>query len=202
MEPTKPLPVAEIPSAENLTPVQAKTALDAIYAAASCDPRHAYVNAHHPQHTAIQKATNALHEVWAKRPDAGQSDTTKACLDALAHVEAKHDKLGEDIAAEIEALHKLGFDGDGPAGDPQSYHLTGLRMQRAHAEGNFDALTPMLEGELKSLRATGETMALFRSFAAADVDPELRADITDRLIRWVHAANVKRYAKPSTEDAQ
>ena len=187
---------------EGMTAAAAKVVLDRQGADVAFDVLHPYTNAHHPQHSAFATATAALHAVWATRPDAGQSDTTKACLDALAHVEAKHDKLGEDIAAEIEALHKLGFAGDGPAGDPQSYHLTGLRMQRAHAEGNFDALTRMLESELKSLRATGETMALFRSFADAAVDPELRDDITDRLIRWVHAANVKRYAKPSTEDAQ
>ena len=187
---------------EGMTPDGAKTVLDRMHADAAVDLLHPYSNPAHIQHSAFAKASEALHAVYATRPDAGQSDTTKACLDALAHVEAKHDKLGEDIQAEIAKLHDLGFDGEGPTGDPQPYHLTGLRMQRLHAQGDVDTLAPMLEGELKSLRATGETMALFRSFAAADVDPELRADITDRLIRWVHAANVKRYAKPSTEDAQ
>jgi hypothetical protein len=198
---------AEIPTIpEGMTPDAAKAALDKIHAAAACDVTHAYTNGHHPQHAAMTRATAALHEIYAQRPDAGKSPTTRACEAALAAVDAKKDMLAQDIEAEIDTLHELGFEGEGPTGDPAPHHLTGLKMQRLHAQGDYDALMPMMEKELHALRASAQTIQQFQEFVNnPDVDTELRAEITEKLVGWIHRANVARAAgkpKPSAPDME
>jgi len=198
----------EIPQAEGMTPGEAKAALDKVHAAAACNVEHPYSNPRHPQHRAMLDATAALHAIHATREDAELGLMELAMRDGLAAQDAKKDMLADDIDAEIATLHGLGYEGEAPA-DPQPHHLTGLRMQRLHAEQAYDALIPLMEKELKSLRASAETIQQFQDFVNnADADTDLRDAVTEKLVAWIHAANVARAAgkpKPSTpnmEDGQ
>lgn len=186
----------EIPIvSEGMTPDGAKAALDKIHAAAAVDPSHAYMNGHHPQHRKMVDAVAVLHGIYAQREGAGMTNADKVMQEALAKQDAEKDMMRADAEAEVDKLHELGFTGDLP-NDVRPHHLTTLRMQRLHAENNYTALTPLMEKELQSLRAPASTLEMFRTFAnIPDADPELRQDIFEKLITWIHRANTQKYGK-------
>ena len=203
MEPTKPLPVAEIPSAENLTPAEAGAKLAAIRDAAACDPRHALTFGHHPQHARLVAAVVKLAERYAQRPDAHETPTSRACQTALAEADGRRDALAVAVGEEVESLRRLGFTGEAPH-DPQPWNLAVLRAQRLLAEGNLAAATPILENELRELRAPAVLkQQLAQAIHDPDTMPEIRSITLDKVLRWVHVERKRRSgSKPSTEDAQ
>jgi len=200
MEPTNtpaPLTPCELPAAEDLSPTEAKTALDRLYAQAACDPRSALANGHHPQHAAAVRCASALHARYAERPDAEETPLTRACAEGLARADARRDMLADDTATELDRLHELGFQGEGFTGDPAPWKLNILRMQRHMAEGSHGVLIPLLESALRSLDPPADVRAQFNRAADSTLDltPEMRDLDLERILAWVAQASKKRFVK-------
>ena len=80
--------------------------------------------------------------------------------------------------------------------DVPQWHLNGLKMQRLVAEGDFDALAPILDDALRTLNQSQDVTSLVNQFyTMTGLDEELKRDIADRLVTFVHTENKKHFAK-------
>ena len=179
----------ELPTVnEEMTPAEAKVELDRIHAAAACDGSHPYLNPHHPQSAAMKKAVTALHEVFAQRePEPTVFDV------ALAERDAKCEAMRDEAQTEADLLTDLGYGETEIPENIQPYQLSALKLRRFAAEGDFDSLAPLLQKELLGLQTSGDVWADFSTFTREKKNPDLRAQIAERLITHIHVANTKKY---------
>jgi len=190
--PSYPVPP---PIPDGMTPDNAARSIKEVMAAAAQDPQHPYSHAGHPLHRDYQDFVGKLFQIKATAADAGETPTSRACMEALAERDAKRDMMQEEAEKEVEALRKLGYEGEAPA-DVRPDQLTALKMQRLAAQQDLDALTPIMERELRALKAPADTMAAFQAFThARDMDPALRGQIAEQVVSYIHAANEQRYGK-------
>jgi hypothetical protein len=153
-----------------------------------------YYSREHPQHKDYCEYMHGLFTVVGEAKDRAQAAKDAAdvanLLERGGRTPEAQVKLEADVEAEIGKLQALGFTGAAPE-TVEPFHLTSLKMQRLHAEQDYKALAPIMEGELRSLRASTETLALFQSFVnVKDVDSELRDEILATLIERIHTLNV------------
>ena len=178
----------EIPEAAGMTPGEAGAALEKVRRAAACDPHHAYTDGHHPGHRAALDAMKALHEVYAER----EPEPTIFDL-ALAERDAKCEAMRDEAQTEADLLTDLGYGETEIPENIQPYQLSALKLRRFAAEGDFDSLAPLLQKELLGLQTSGDVWADFSTFTREKKNPDLRAQIAERLVTHVVAANKAKY---------
>ena len=187
----------DLPDVESITtPAEAAQALSKIYADVVGDPLHPYGNAQHPQGKDFRAVVTKLHEIKTSE-DGGllpmELKMAEILKTAAAEKADRQDKLRFECEQEFDRLEEFGFRRSELPDDIQDFHLRGLREQRMAAEGDFDQLVPLLEVDLRELRAPPDTQAAFRAFIQAQgLDPGLRGDIADTIVCWIYSARKAR----------
>lgn len=93
-----------------------------------------------------------------------------------------------EAKAEMAKLAELNFETYEVDPDILPWELDFLKMQRMLAEKDWRSLTPLMEKELAAV-ATPESRQMFRQFAEAAMDPDLKASLARLLLAWCHAAH-------------
>jgi hypothetical protein len=187
---------------ESLSPDEADKALKVIYADVGGDPRHPYCNKSHPQNKDFVERVTKLFEIKAdgdtRTP--AQRDIDTICQGALEQQQEKQNRLVEEATKEAELLEGLGFDATSIPENVQPFQVAALKMQRLHTEKNYEALTPLIEAELRTLKVPAHIEGLFSSFnRATDLDEQLKSDIVEKIIFWIHEANKQKFRPPKAK---
>ena len=189
----------------NLTAEEARIQARTFTSAAANDPNHPYVSTVDPtlHKQAVARASRLFEQSHAEDPDLnvydangeqmqGQTSTEYLRLLDEAKIEQaeKVDKTKQQMEADMDILvEKYDFSRDAISDNPQPYQAAALRMQRLNHEGKTDEIVPLMEKELKELKASQKTQQLFLDFSrTGDLDPELRSDIFERTLRWIYSA--------------
>ena len=93
----------------------------------------------------------------------------------------------------MDELVQLGFEKSPVPQDIRQDQIDALKMQQFHVQGDYEALVPMLEKGLNDIGKTEETLQLFSAFTAAELKPELKADLSERLILYVARENTQKH---------
>ena len=187
----------EVPA--DMTPEQAQAEVNKMNAAFLADGEHPLFTTAHPQHGDYGEYAKKLHTIVAEAKAAKQeaADAEKVA-DLLSGNTPTQRALVDEARKEVDALVKLGFEATEVPADVQPHTVRAWRMQRLNAEANADALVPLMRQELQSLQASASTLDMFSQYVnGADLDPELRTEIFETLIAWIHQANTRRYGKAS-----
>ncbi len=185
----------EIPAVtETTTPADAAQRLAQIYSDAAVDQQHPYSYPHHPAHKAFKEAMTRLHEIKGQG-ELFVSPASRAAQEALTERQADIDSLRAKAESEVAELVKLGFEPTDLPTDVQPWLLDSLRLQKYHAQGDYENLTPLLEEQMQALKAPPPVAAAFKSFLDANPDPALRDSITEQAIRWLHNANRQKHGE-------
>jgi len=180
-----------------MTPAAAQSEIDKVLSAASADPKHPYSDAHGYKHRQHVERVSKLYEVACRgKPSVFE----KVLAEAQAEQGKKQNKLIAEAEKEMDALEKLGFSRDEIPDDLKEYQLNALRMQRLHTEGKYDELTPVMSKELRTLKVPADILSLFESFnRASGLDEQLKRDISEKVIFWIHAANKAKFRPPKAK---
>ncbi len=190
------MPNYEIPTSEDLTPDEAGAALEKVHADVAQDTGHPYLDEHHLLHRKFVEGVHGLHLVHTQREGGELSSVEKVMEEALDEKGVKQNELVGKAQAEMDKLVELGFEDDPVPDDIREFQLTGLKMQRLAAEGDFEALTPIIGEQLRGLRQTAEIQQCFQTFVELkDLDAGVKTDITERLIRYIHDSNKQIHSK-------
>lgn len=202
----------EVPTnIEFMSPEEAGTALNKIFADAGGNVSHPYCNNIHPQSKAFKAAVEQMYAI--KRPESLKQTNKKgevlidscqfpqAVVDAMAEAldekagrdEAVQEKLRKDMREEIKKVNELmpgsDIDIDEAIEDATPEKLEGYKMMRLLGQGDYASLMPLI---VKDARALGmplkqvEQLQFFLSDAVPG-DP-LSEDITNIIIRHIHKA--------------
>jgi hypothetical protein len=184
----------DIPDTEGLTPDEASVAIAKVMAAAH-NPGHPYSSTAHPQHRAMAEAVAELYRIDAQREV--PSAIEQMAANTQEHNHAQQAALQVEVEVEVKKLRELGFEGNAPT-NVQPYLLSTLKMQRLHAQGDYENLVPVMEGELRTLKTSDSILRMFQDFArASDLDPDLKSAIFEKLVAWIHTANKTLNTKPT-----
>jgi len=183
---------------ENMTPEQAAQQIDAVFEEVRKDPGHPYADGNNPLHRKVTERMTKLFEV--KNKD-GLLPVERAWQADLAQMVERQNKLVAEGQKEAELLEGLGFKPTEIPDDLQQYQLDGLRMQRLHAEKNYSALTPLIEKQLQTLKVPADIQGLFAGLnQSSNLDEQLKQDIIEKVIYWIHGANEQKYGRKKSED--
>ena len=106
-----------------------------------------------------------------------------------------------EAAEELDLLADLGFEGtdDLDLENISEWGLAALKMQRFAAQRDYDGLVPLIEKEMQALQTTPESLAMFRQFAGANLDPDLKDAVAAEIVAWLYAAHAPPDPEPDTE---
>jgi hypothetical protein len=183
---------------EALTPEKAEQEIHRLQAEVQADPEHPWLNKSHYQHGDYVKYFQKMTEVAVEADVAAKEVEDAEIIERMESGKSlAQEALIEEAEAEMERLVELGFDEAEIPDDIPAFQVATWKCQRLNAEGNFAELTPLLERELTTLRASG--MGTFRAFIN---DPgftaEERSEHIELILKRVYAANKEkaRLAKP------
>lgn len=178
---------------DSMPPDAATSEIKQIMSDAGNNQNHPYTDSQSPLHKDFLAHVTQLHEIQASGTD-GLNETELAMQEALDGVEERQSNLVSEADAEMEQLEQLGFEFEDIPEDIQQYQLDGLKMQRLNAEGNFQELTPMLSQQLRGLKQSPQIQKMFEEFSTTpDLDTNLKSEITESLIRFIHQANTLKF---------
>lgn len=173
---------------ENLNQDEAKSGIDKVKREAAINPKHPYIDSHSFEHERTVGRVSRLFKA-AHTGDEPRTNITIAAEEALAEQAEKKNVLVEQAKDDMDFLVEAGFDRSDIPDDLQPYQANALRMQRLNAEGKHTEVVPIMQKELRELRAPAETIQLFDTFTQTnELDPNLKETIFESVLRWIHDA--------------
>ena len=196
-----------LPNAESMptTPEGAAAEIDRVFAEVVQDKNHPYCDGHHGLHKRYAEHMAAMFVLKADGDTRTPMQRTidSVCEEAMAAQVEKQNKLVKEAEAEMAKLVALGFDDDEIPDDLQEYELNDLRMQRLHAQKNYEQLTPLIEKQLQTLKVPADIQGLFAGLNRANnVDEQLKQDIVEKVIFWIHTANKQKFGHKAKASAE
>jgi len=198
----------DIPNTEGLTPEQAGQELNRISAEVIGNKDHPYTSGSHIQHNDFLEAITKLHKIKAgsqPEPQANAEGEVLAEQPSPELLSAMSDGLNrkteeqttlrdEGVKLVDELVEKYDLARVDVPEDVPEFRVSSWRMQKLLAEENYEGLTPMFNKELRGLQTPPDVMGLLTSFTnTTDLDPTLRSDFADLIIRWIDQANKQKY---------
>lgn len=176
----------EIPNVDGMSSEQAGQEINRITAEGA---EHPYFSGNHIQHSDFVSVMGKLNEI--KYADADElTPLERGMQDGLDAKVTRQNDLTIEAQEEMDALVEMGFDRSDIPNDIKPFQRDALKMQRLHAQGNFDELSPLLETQLEGLNVPPAERAAFDIFRQSDtMDTDLKSEILEKLILWVHSAN-------------
>ncbi len=154
----------------------------------------AFANGRHPDHRRHMAMIEKLYE--RKHAGAGNMTPPQSVSVRVGLGKPEQPSPAAEARDLMNDLVNLGFERADVPDDIQPWQVDALKMQRAHAAGDYDALVPQMRRALHMLKLPPGQRAVFDQFVALpDLDENLRDTVADAVIHYYYRAAQQRYGE-------
>jgi len=104
---------------------------------------------------------------------------------------AELERRRQEAVEELKLLAALGFEGaeEYDTENIEQWEVASLKMRRLATQGDYEALASEIAEQMRTVEATPASIDLVHQFAAADLDPSLKAAVADQILVWLFDAH-------------
>lgn len=176
--------------------VAARAKLSELKAQIYEDPKHAFLDAHHPDHRKVVQEMMALNKQAITGTMQDMTPQEKVMHEALEEKAQEQTKRNIEAEKLINTMKADGFElpeGYKAEDDIPQWQIEIWQMQHLNKKNNFEALTPIMGKHLKDLGATQASQSAFDTFLnLPDMNPATKSDIAHRILADIAVAHKTR----------